>query len=69
MAIVKHWDKDEYLSAMERVSRDKVIYFCGIERGDSYRDRLREIKEESGYVNARLSAPLAGITLQSLSPG
>ena len=55
MCIVKHWEKDEYLCLQWRDFPEiKSFVSGGIESGeDPVQAGLREIKEESGYINAR----------------
>jgi 8-oxo-dGTP pyrophosphatase MutT (NUDIX family) len=53
MCIVKHWEKDEYLcQEWKDVSEVRTLISGGIESGeDAIAAGVREIREESGYVN------------------
>lgn len=64
MCIVKHWEKDEYLcQEWKDVSGVKTFISGGIEPGeDAIVAGVREIREESGYVNSKFIRQLGGFS-------
>ena len=64
MCIVKHWEKDEYLcQEWKDFSEVRTFVSGGIEPGeDIISAGVREIKEESGYVNPKFIKQLGGFS-------
>jgi leucyl-tRNA synthetase len=64
MCIIKHWEKNEYLcQEWKDFSEVKTMISGGIELGeDVVSAGIREIKEESGYVNPKFIRQLGGFS-------
>jgi leucyl-tRNA synthetase len=64
MCIVKHWEKDEYLcQEWKDFSEVRTLISGGIEPGeDIVSAGVREIKEESGYLNPKFIKQLGGFS-------
>ena len=64
MCIVKHWEKNEYLcQEWKDFSEVRTLISGGIEPGENIIDAgRREIREESGYINAKFVKQLGGFS-------
>lgn len=62
VAVIKHWSEDKYLCAQWKQVDWRGFVIGGIEDGeDEVAAALREIKEESGYINAKFVKKLGGL--------
>jgi leucyl-tRNA synthetase family protein len=63
MCIVKHWEKDEYLCEQWKEHDVRSLVSGGIEEGEEpVETGLREIREETGYVNAEFIHQIGGFS-------
>ncbi len=68
-AVIKHWEKDEYL-VLKWLDGDRHAFVSGgAESGELPEQAvLREIKEETGYVDAAVVRPLGAVTVKFFAP-
>src|SRR3989338_2284809 len=64
MCIVKHWEKDEYLCQLWNEHPEiKTFISGGIEEGEDIVDAgMREIREESGFTDAKFQRDIKGVS-------